>query len=429
MRNTVESNSAHPETHHTQAQESDRLLTEPLTELERLAIQRVQFEHFPYVYPYEAETVHELVEDIKRLWESGVKKKELAGYLLRVAEAYRQNGVEGVWAHIYRNLDRMINEITSGQVGDFDKYRDIENGDSAIALLARYGGSLELVEQSCPELKRDVIYPEGQAEHEGANQGVVLFICGYGATTTPYKGIFRNFRLPVVAYQLPHSVIGEKPEQVAETFNKVRQEILKDPLIDKVTHVMGNSIGTMLASRLSIDLCHQNPDRKIQTALVQVGTSWQDALARTNAKFAAQLRERLARQGLSFKDFDKVLRQFNPIDLTDDLSELLSHGQLDLSMFIGLGDKMISPAREAVDPLLEKLDSSKAKDRYNAYISKVAGHNSVMLMLLWLMSQKATEWAVILKSFDLERDKVETAKAERYHARKKISRPEEVLVA
>ncbi len=392
-------------------------------ELGSLADERVAKEKFPQVYPEESQAVRGILKEIKSLWEKGQKAKEYLGLLLGVANSYREKGAEGVQTFIYNNLARLISGITSRKIEDFDKYTACEHGDSALALLTKYGGTLELVEQAMPNLERKVFYPKGEtgesAQKEACDKGVIFFICGYGASLEPYKGIFEQFNLPVVAYQLPHGVINENPDVVGKTFDDVYKEMQADPLLEKVTHVIGNSIGTMLASRLAVDVGKEREGKSLQVALVQVGRSWQGALERTHAKFADQLRARLKKQGWTLADFQKATEKYNPIELADDFTELIDKGRLDLSLFVGSGDKMIFPVSEEIDPLLKKLDSGKASGKYNAYISEVAGHNSAVLFFLWLAFQKSTEWSRVFKCFNPETDSVKTPKKlERHHVRR-----------
>lgn len=395
------------------------------TELSSLADERAAKEKFPQVYPEEAQAVRGFFEEIKSLWEKGQKNKEYVGLLLRIANAFRGKeiagveGSEGVMAFVYKNLAKLISGITSGKIEDFERYTACEHGDSALSLLAKVGGTLKEVEQNTPKLKREIFYPNGEsdetAQREAQDKGVILFICGYGASLEPYKGIFKQFNLPVAAYQLPHGVINENPDVVGKTFDDVYEEIRTDPLSEKVTHVIGNSIGTMFASRLAVDICNTNENRKLQVALVQVGRSWQGALERTHAKFAKQLRARLKERGRTLADFQKATEKYNPIELADDLSELIQSDQLDLSLFMGLGDKMISPASEEIDPLLKTFDSGKASGKYNAYTSEVAGHNSAVLFFLWLAFQKSTEWSRVFKCFNPETDSIQTPKELAHH--------------
>lgn len=388
-------------------------------DLERLARERDSRQEFPAVYPEEPRAVHGFWEEVRSLYEKGQKTKEYVALLSRMAYAYKEKGGEGVRGFIYENLDGLVSNITSGEVKDFDTYRDFEYGDSALALLGRYIATLELTEKALPKLEREVFYPGGEESERAFDRGAILFVCGYGATFEPYTRIFNHFNLPVVAYQLPHGVISENPDSVGETFNNVYGEILKDPLLGKVTHVIGNSIGTMFASRLAVDLGSEDPERNIKVALVQVGMGWQGALEKTHAKFGRQLRERVAKRGLTLEDFSEATQKYNPGALVDDLSELVSRGQLDLSLFIGLGDKVISPASEEIEPLLKKLDSGKASGKYNAYTSEVAGHNSAVLFFLWLAFQKVTEWSRVFKCFNPETDLIETpTELLHYHIRR-----------
>lgn len=399
------------------------------TELGSLADERASKEKFPQVYPEEAQAVRGFFEEIKSLWEKGQENKEYVGLLLKIANSYRGKeiagvkGSEGVIAFVYKNLAKLISGITSGKVEDFDRYTACEHGDSGLSLLAKVGGTLEEVELANPKLEREIFYPNGEsdeaAQEEARNKGVILFICGYGASLEPYKGIFEQFNLPVVAYKLPHGVINENPDMVGKTFDDVYGKIQADPLLEKVTHVIGNSIGTMFASRLAVDVGKKGQGRTLQVALVQVGRSWQGALERTHARFANQLRGRLKKQGRTLADFQKATEKYNPIELTDNFTELIDKGQLDLSLFMGLGDKMISPASEEIDPLLKKFDSGKASGKYNAYTSDVAGHNSAMLFFLWLAFQKSTEWSRVFKCFNPETDSIQTPKKlERHHIRR-----------
>lgn len=394
-------------------------LLERERELEELAQERAEHLEFPEVYPQEKQAVRGLWKEVKALWKKGEKTKEYVGLLLRIADAYKARGIRGVEGFMYENLDGLVSTITSGKVEDFDQYRDCEHGDSALALLCRFGGTMELVEQSLPELKREIFYPGSERGEAVFDKGVILVICGYGATLEPYKGIFSHFNLPVIAYQLPHGVIHEDPKFVDKTFDQIHEAILQDPLLDKVTHVIGNSIGTMFASRLSGDLCNKSPDKNIKTALVQVGRGWQGAVEKTHTKFGRQVRGKLKKLGLTLEDFSSAVKKYNPGELVDELSEYIDRGQLELSLFVGLGDKVIYPAHPEVDPLLEKLDQSRAGGKYDAFTSEVAGHNSAMLLFLWLMQQKATEWARVFKGFDPEADSVQTSeKTGKYHTRK-----------
>ncbi len=390
-------------------------------DLEKLARERAERKEFPEVYPEEPQAVRGFLTEVKSLWEKGRETKEYAGLLLRVANAWKENRAEGVLHLIYGNLNELISEITSKRIEDFDAYRDCEYGDRALALLGQYFSTLERNEQTLPKLERGVFYPGGEANEQTFDRGAVLFICGYGATLEPYTGIFRHMNVPVVAYQLPHGVINEDPNVVGETFHAVYGAIQEDPLLDKITHVVGNSIGTMFASRLAIDLCRQDPERNVELALVQVGMGWQGALEKTNAKFGRQLRDRVARRGLTLADFSGAVDAYNPGTLVGDMAEFVDGSRLNLSVFAGLGDQMISPAAQEFEPLLKKLDSSKASGKYNAYTSEVAGHNSAVLFFLWLAFQKATEWTRVfnVEGFDLKTDIIHTPEAvTRHHIRR-----------
>ncbi|MBI2625808.1 hypothetical protein HYW68_02045, partial [Candidatus Parcubacteria bacterium] len=352
-------------------------------DLEKLARERAERKEFPEVYPEEPQAVRGFLTEVKSLWEKGRETKEYAGLLLRVANAWKENRGEGVMHLIYENLNELISGITSGKIKDFDAYRDCKYGDHALALLGQYFSTLERNEQALPKLERRVFYPGEEKNEQASDRGAVLFICGYGATLEPYKGIFRHMNVPVVAYQLPHGVISEDPNAVKEVFGSVYDAMREDPLIGNVTHVIGNSIGTMFASRLAVDLCREDPERNVELALVQVGMGWQGALEKTNAKFGRQLRDRVARRGLTLADFSEATEPYNPGALVDDTAEFVANSRLNLSLFAGLDDQMISPVAQEFEPLLKKLDSSKASGKYNAYTSDVACHNSAVLFFLW----------------------------------------------
>ena len=183
---------------------------------------------------------------------------------------------------------------------------------------------------------------------------------------------------------------------VEAVFDQLRDVIVNDPLFNNVTHIIGHSIGTMLACRAALDLCQRNSGKKVETALIQVGTSWQEALAHTRARFAYELRKELTHRNLTFDDFSEILKEYNPDMLVDELAELIVENRLDLSLFIGLGDKLIYPSTELIFGLLEKFNNSKASGLYSAYLSKTAGHYSSPLFFLWLMTQKQTIWSRIL---------------------------------
>lgn len=393
---------------------------DPLNELAR---ERAVHERFPRVYPREEEAVRGMVNAIKDVWRAGQKNKEYGGLLLRLANAWRKEGDQGVQEFIYGNLAVLISNITSGKIEDFDEYTECEHGDSALALLYKHAGSYELVEAAMPKLERKVFYPDGKdpgaAREEDHDRGVILFVCGYGASLESYGGIFEQFNVPVVAYQLPYDVIGDDPDSVGEAFNRVHKEMLADSLLDDVRYVAGNSIGTMLASRLAVDLCKRDPEKNIQLALVQTGASWPGALKKTHVKFGEQVNRKVKSRGLTFDDFSEATKEYNPIELAGDFSERIDSGQMKLTLCVGLADKTIYPASEEIEPLLKVLDASRAKGKYDAFTSEVAGHNSAMLFFLWLARQKATEWSRVCKFFDPETDTIETPEAlEKYHRRR-----------
>lgn len=403
--------------------EVDSALYEYSTELarlgkyEELARQRqAQGERYPDLYPGEPEAVRGVVAAIRELARSGKEKAEYGfqtinerknylALLLNVAKAYWNGKETGVMNFIYEKLAGFISDITEGKIEDFDSYTPATHGDRGIALLSEKGGSMALVEASNPELRRTVFYQGTEISDEDAQKvagdGMMVFICGYGASRKPYEGIFEQFRLPIVVYELPHGVVNDDPSVVAEAFQGVREELVRDPFYDKITHVVGNSIGTMFASRLAADICRSDSERNVQLALIQTGATWQSAVEHTHAKFADELRAKIHDRGLTFDDFVESTKGFNPVDLVDEFAEYADKGKLDMTLCIGLGDAMITPALPQVQPLLDKLAAnSKISSRYDYYASEVAGHNQAMLFFLWLCTQKATEWWRVFKDAD-----------------------------
>jgi pimeloyl-ACP methyl ester carboxylesterase len=420
-------------------EESSHLETDPhlgefmleisrFNELRAFAAERaVSGEKYPKVWPREGEAVNAFIGVMTTLREQVREKKQSADYFIlmsKVAGAYLRGGGERLTKFIYKELAELISEITSGQVDDFDSFKRCENGDEGLALLAQVGGSMELVAESNRKLQRTVFH-EGkelneQEAQEASADGAVLFICGYGASRTPYEGIFSQFRLPVIVYELPHAVVHDDPEVVKQTFDLVHRRMLDDPLLPKVTHVIGNSIGTMFASRLAVDICEQDPERNIELALVQVGASYGGALQNTHAKFADQVRERMEHKGVTFDDFSDAVKNYNPIELVAEFAKYAEENRLDLTLVAGYGDRMITPARTQINSLLNRIDSDpRMRGKHDVFGSEAAGHNSAMLFFLWLGLQKATEWSRIFKSFDLEKDSVETTRrVSKYHPRR-----------
>jgi hypothetical protein len=207
---------------------------------------------------------------------------------------------------------------------------------------------------------------------------------------------------PVIAYQLPYTLVGEQPEKVGEAFNMVYDTIMNDPDLSKVTHIIGNSTGSMFASKIAATVAtsRQHVTDPLSVALVQTGTGWCDAMERTQSLFARQLRHSMRRQPGSFipttfEDFRNYTTRYDPITNAPDLAREVAKEKLHLSLFFGMGDKMITPDPELVNPLLESLDGNGARGKYEAYSSDVVGHNASMLYFLWLSRMGASRWSEI----------------------------------
>lgn len=349
--------------------------------------------------------------------------KYLYNFTLHIYQsAYRnwneKSLMESTTEAIKERLDGLIYDLSHNQVANFDEYRLCEHGDEVLAYLSKYFYGLEGVAESNPRLERK-IFNEGR----GYEKGAVLFICGYGATFEPYTRIYDKMNRPIIAYQLPHSIVGDDPEKVGEVFNQISAAIKEDPALKHVTHVIGNSIGTMFASRLTIDIIEENPEINLDTALIQTGSGYPDALEHTNAKFNDQLRRKLKEKGLTFADFQKATEKYNPINLTEKLGTLAKKESLNLSIFMGLNDKMITPALELFEPLKQKMDKEML-GKYDLFSSNTAGHSAAILFFLWLCNQQQTKWSEIF-DFDAIPGKEELAAMDfsRYHTRINTSRP------
>lgn len=386
-----------------------------------LARRRASHLENPDVYPGEFKSVREFLGRVRDIWKNN-ENVGYAKYLSRLAYSYihRFKGMQGVDDFISNNLDVLISDILAGRVEDFDKKQSIKQGDNALALLAQCGASLRVVEKLTPSIERKE-YNIGDKEID-LKKGVVLFVCGYGAPLRLYEKIFALMNRPIVAYQLPHHVISPNPQSVREAFDEVYHKIVNDPHLDKVTHVVGNSTGTMFASKLALSLSKKDRREKgaearksIKLALIQTGTSWPEAMKRATGKFARQVRDVMKNKKISWEDFAEATKGYNPIDLADDLGKLIAEGQLDLSLFAGLDDKNISPARAVINPLLKKLDSLGVS--YNAFLSDKAGHQSAVLFFLWLSIQKKTEWGHIFGDSDVGEERGRE-KAGKYHVRR-----------
>lgn len=367
----------------------------------------------------EKEVVDGLYNEIKRL----VQEPDHARYVGRFLSATlssaitERNPAKGAEEFIYGNLDELITNLYEGKIDDFDAYRDCELGDKTLSMLGRLAAGLEMAKESSPEYERKVFYPEGIEQENAFENGAVLFFCGYGAQTRPYEGIFERMNVPVICYTLSHKVINEDPDVVQEGFDEVAEAAKNDPNFDKVTHVIGNSTGTMLASNFAVNVLEEEPERNLDVALIQTGASWQEALKRTRAKFAQEFREKLDEKGIDFDDFSDATREYNPIDLSDGLAKLINEGRLDFDVFSGGGDRMITPAHEVVDPLLNALDEKGAEGKYNAYNSGKAGHQSATLFFLWLATEQETEWGRVFNNFKGEI--TETPERDKYRDRRK----------
>lgn len=363
---------------------------------------------FPHVYPNEAAAADEILKEInsaiKNVSQRSEDWKRKAGYglyLTKMVGSFIKGGVKGVSGFVYENLEDLVTNLTSGKIEDFDTYRDCEYGDSALALLGKTVYPLGIQKKMFPNIKREIFLPtdrDGKEQKENFKEGAVLFVCGYGATLEPYKKIFKHIKKPIIAYQMPHGVVNENPAVVGTAFREVHDALSQEPYLDKVTHLVGNSIGTMFTIKKAIDMLDRDSKRVLNVALVQTGTGWAGAVERSTALFGRQLRERAKKQGWKMSDFAAVTHGFNPEDLIDKIAAHLDSGRLKLSLFQGMGDKAISPAREVFNPMRKKLDATKAKGKYKACVSEIAGHNAAMLLFLWAAFQGTTEWSELMNT-------------------------------
>ncbi len=167
---------------------------------------------FPDAYPNEAEFVRRFVSAISQIWIDGVERiwnEKQRGYYHYLFEtlASLKGGPKGLQEFISTRLAELIDTIVHGEIEDIDMYHACEYGDSALSLLARYGASVELIRLRMPELVRTIVIPPHISNEGGVtnDSGAVLFLCGYGARTNAYKGIFNFMNKPVIAYQLPYT--------------------------------------------------------------------------------------------------------------------------------------------------------------------------------------------------------------------------------
>lgn len=341
---------------------------------------------------------------------SGFKKEFVAGV------------GEGVQGFVYGRLQELIDMLgEKGAVDDFDKYRPCHTGDQVLSLLGNYAGTRELIKQKSPELKREVCMPEGVEEAEMHDP--VIFIAGYGATLKPYKMIFTShFNRPVIAYQMPYDLLDEDPEHVRKSFESICEVIASDPQITglKNVKIIGNSIGTMVAQKVSRMLLTEDPERTVDLAEIQTGVGYVDALKNTQGKFANEFRDSLAERGMSLDDYRDATSEFNPFDNAAELGRLAKEGRLNLSIFGGYNDYLITGAEhELMGPLFEALDTY-GEGAYDAFITEEGGHNASVLFFLWLSTHKATPWAEVLKSYE----EGETVGATELNARHQIRKNE-----
>lgn len=315
---------------------------------------------------------------------------------------FKEGAGEGVEDFVYGKLQRLIDDLgEEGIIENFDEYKDCHIGDQVLALLGNVAGTRELIQQKSPELIREVIMPEGVDSADMHDP--VIFIAGYGASLKPYELIFKShFNRPVIAYQMPYDLLDEDPEHVQKSFESICEVIARDPQISGLTNIkiIGNSIGTMPAQKVARMLLAENPERTVDLAEIQTGTSYVDALKNTEGKFAKQFRESLEERGMSLDDFREATSDFNPLDNAAELGQLAKDGRLNLSIFGGYNDYLISGAEhELMGPLFEALDES-GEGSYDAFITKEGGHNAAVLFFLWMATHKATPWAEVLKSFE-----------------------------
>lgn len=280
-------------------------------------------------------------------------------------------------------LERMVKDVASGRVQDFERYEPAHWGDKTLSMIVSQYASSKYVRVSCPSLKRKVYnYSENNVSSVG---NCVLFVCGYASTFETYESFFNEFSCPIVAYQLPYTLINTNPDVVKEAFESTYEEICHDPMFEQFTHVIGNSIGTMIASRIAVEHAERHPTLTT-LILVQTGSGYLPAVQRSKALFTKEMREELKDDDM-YKKIERITSRYDPECLAPDMGKLSKRREFKLIIVQGMNDRVIVTADALLNPLIEKLERCDVKG-YEIYKSERGGHNSAMLYFLWLIKHK-----------------------------------------